>query len=463
MATISTYTKEELRKVVISKGRSGGGGGSGGGGTTPDVEVVTPKGKDGQENNEPKPPKSGKEGQEGQDGQGKDGTPGQDGQGKNGKNGESKPYDNTQAKTKEQIEKEAQDLIDALNNNATPNKSCGSTNKRDEAQKGQDQTIDDIINQKEARDRLLEAIKNAEDKGQYSPVTSSGRGTGTKGQESTGGADVVVVPRKRVPRWFKEIKDFASREYEREYYKSGVDWLYTQTFESIVFKDKPKVAVPQKFIYVLVDVSGSMTWSVKTDGTSLLENLLSFLPLLAEQYKGEVWFFSDGIVEFKDGTLGILKLEDYKDADALKQAELYQKIKSARGFGGGTTFDTELQAMQYDREGNTEKQKSLYNKASGKSAKSGKKKKYGDKAHQASIIIFSDADFGRVNIEYKDQEGKYIRNGMPPSTILVTDARGKRSFQSNYAADLKDKEKRVSVIDFMQGDEDLYNDYESRA
>lgn len=478
----------DFKKVVFGKQQKSSGSGGGNAQTVaPDVEIYDPfaeegkdeeegqdgdkqagdgkekgdegqQGKEGEGKGEGKEGKEGEEGSEGKEGAGKDGKEGKEGDEKDGKKGKSKgsgggekgkvgqSESDMSGLSQEQIQKGAEELLDKLNKaNNLPVSPCGSNAKRNDKQKNETPEERDKIEQQAeiTRKQIEEIIQKASAEGHKHIFSGAARGTGGKGEYNGPQGDAIPM-RMRKPEFLKKIMSFASKEFEKEYYKKGTDWFYTQGYGgNILFKGKPKIAVPQKFIYIMVDVSGSMFGNFDGTGKSLLEYLLGYLPVIAEDFKGQVWWISDGLIEFKDGSPGITLLSDYKNMSVEKQSAYFRKIKDARGSGGGTTFAVELQAVQDLREGKINRVvkdalKGTWLKMIGKPQK-----------HMASIIMLTDSfiDEPRTRYEWK---GKTVTGNLPPSTIVMTDTEGCRYIRKQFPKDFRDKELRIECYDITE-------------
>lgn len=402
------------------------------------------EGKDGQEG-DGKDGK-GKKGEEGKDGEG-EGEEGAEGKGKSGKGGKGgKGGGDPDSLTQEQLEKEAQELLEVLNkSNNLPTTPCGGNKKRNDKNQSDDPIERDKQEQEAAiaRKQIEEILQKAAEEGHTHIFRPASRGTGGKGVEGAPKGDIVPI-KMRKPEFLKKIKDFASKEFEKEYYKKGTDWFYTQAYGDILFKDKPKISVPQKFLYLMVDVSGSMFWGSGFDGKSLLEHLIGYLPVIAEDFKGQVWWISDGLITFADGSPGITLLSDYKGMSAADQSAYFKKVQNAKGSGGGTTFGVELQAIQDLREGKIDP---LVKKALGKKLNIviGKASK-----HMAAIIMLTDSEIDDAHIKY-NWKGTDIVGGLPPSTVVMTDTHGCEYIKDMYPEDFKNKELRIECYDVTEG------------
>lgn len=477
---MAEYLKEELKKVVLVQKQQGGGSGSGSGGggnqseAKPDVEMYdvgdgeeeeqqqgqdegegegsgegqggeekeSKEGeekdgeeKEGAEGGEGKDEKEGAE-KEGADGKGKEGKDGKDGKkGKGQKGGKGKGEGqgddqgsgggDTSAMSREQIDQKAKELLDEMEAyNNLPVKPCGSTAKRDEKDKQSDesqaskQTKEEIM-----REKIKEIMEMAAEDGEGAhPLLNGPRSRGTGKGHGHGGGDAIPI-RMRRPDFLDKMKDFADKEYEKEYYRKGTDWFYSQAYSDILFKDRPKVSVPQKYIYLMVDVSGSMFGDFGGTGKSLLEHLIGYLPVIADEYKGEVWWVSDGIITI-DGGPGKTQLSMYKEMNEYEQSKYFKKIQEAEGTGGGTTFNVELQAVQDLRE---------------------------KEGHLASIIMLTDSYIDDVRVRYK-LDGKEVIGNLPPSTIVMTDTQGCAYLKDKFKKDFDNDALRIECYDITEND-----------
>jgi hypothetical protein len=209
------------------------------------------------------------------------------------------------------------------------------------------------------------------------------------------------------------MKQFAESEYEKQYYKKGTDWVWSGSGmfnDSVFFKDRPKVSVPKKSLYLLVDVSGSMFGDFDGRGNSLLDHLVGYLPVIAKDFSGQVWWMSNGILHWQKGTGYNLdpsidgkeaksELSLFKGMDAAKASMYLRQVKGARGAGGGTTFNHELQLIQALRE----KEK-----------------------NNAPIICLTDGEIDNVITRYSWPVGSKdkVDGKLPPNTYFMTDPNG---------------------------------------
>ncbi len=156
-------------------------------------------------------------------------------------------------------------------------------------------------------------------------------------------------------------------------------------------------------------------------GKSLLEHLIGYLPTIAEDFKGEVWWLSDGIIMI-DGQPGITPLSFFQDKNPYELAEFYEIIKDAEGTGGGTTFNVELQVIQNMRE---------------------------EQGHMAPIICLTDGFIDSVKTTYL-WEDEIITGGLPPNTIMMSDPQGISYLRSMFKKDFADPEKRIEYYDVTE-------------
>jgi hypothetical protein len=286
---------------------------------------------------------------------------------------------------------------------------CGSVDPRENKQaKEVEKDKDTFIEQEKfTRERLKAALDEEAANGKDHPLRGgtggSGRGSGKGGGGGPRG-EVIIIP-KRKPDFLRKMKQFAEKEYEKEYYKKGTDWFYTQGYGDIMFKDRPKVSIPKKSVYILIDVSGSMDSSVDREtGESLLEYMIGYLPVIAETFSGEVWFISGGILHwnknskyYKAGSSNEIrvKLSDYKGKTGIQMSEYYHDvINNTDEAGGGTTFNEEFQALIQIR----------------------KKEK-----HNSPIIALTDGEIDNVVTEYEwpVRSNKMIEGKFPPNTYIM--------------------------------------------
>ncbi len=459
---------KDLKKVVFAKSSKGGDEkGSPNQDVPPDVEIETiPSGdeegdeekkeKEGEGDNKEGKEKDGGEKSKGNgEGEKKEGTEkegegdgegdgegqgdGEKGEGKGKGSGESKEGGSGEGDpstmSREQIEKKAQELLDKLKSYDQKASACGSSNERDN-KKGNTGESDLVRAQKEQliREQILQAIDEANAAGAEHPLrqsgSSRGEGKGSGGPQGT----IITIPMKK-PEFLKRLREFAKKEFEKKYYKKGTDWMYSQAYNDIFFKDRPKVAFPKKAVFIVVDVSGSMFGDFDGTGKSLIEHLIGYLPTIAgEGFAGEVWWASDGIVHWSDEFItnkktgkkepapAITPVKFFKDKTPFELARFYERVKKASGTGGGTTFSVEFQTIQDLRE--IEK-------------------------HMIPIICLTDGYIDTVKTKYT-WDGKVITAGLPPNTIMMTDPSGKAYLKEMYNEDFTDKSKRIELYDVTE-------------
>lgn len=444
MAIQNTYDIETLKKVIVSK-KSEGGGGGGESGPTPDVETITPDDEEGKgEEGKGEKGKGEGKGEEGK-GEGKEEGKG-DGKGQGQGQGQGQGGDSGQNADLEEVLKRAEDLLNTINSNTTGKNSCGSSKPRQEKNANSTEDYDERVEKSRQRiDDIYKAIEEAEKSGVPNPYGTKGRGSG--GEKTASDVPYVPLPlEKPRPAFLDEITDFAERGYTREYTKKGTDWLYSEAFDyDVFFKDRPKVATPGKWMFLMVDCSGSMTSDFQGDGKSLFEHLIAYLPEIAKEFNGSVWWVSDGMIYFREdsytglsspdaitveeydksdskkrtkGYLGITDLEVFKDVNREDRAKIYKDVTSAYGFGGGTTFATELQTAINIRE---------------------------KEGHDAAIVILTDSFIDSPNLEYT-WNGEKVRGKLPPNTIIMTNTAG-RDYLEDYFKEELESDKKIEVYD----------------
>jgi hypothetical protein len=145
-------------------------------------------------------------------------------------------------------------------------------------------------------------------------------------------------------------------------------------------------------------------------GNSLLDHLVGYLPVIAKDFSGQVWWMSNGILHWQKGTGYNLdpsidgkeaksELSLFKGMDAAKASMYLRQVKGARGAGGGTTFNHELQLIQALRE----KEK-----------------------NNAPIICLTDGEIDNVITRYSWPVGSKdkVDGKLPPNTYFMTDPNG---------------------------------------
>lgn len=460
---MSVYTKEQLKKIIFSTATKGKGKGSKQ--EVPDDVMVVQK--ESPEEEEEKT--DGEDGEdEGQDGT--DGTPGEPekGEGKGEGEGKGSSKADQKAKDYDQIMKKAQEFEDTLRGTDPESHNCGSdrirSDKKDEEKEKNPDEYNEEVNY--ITERIRTIMEEAEESsGKESPILPRKGKAGKGGKGSIGATDNLVPIPMRRPEFLDMMKDFAEKEYEKERTKKDTDWLYTQSYDNITFKDRPKVSIPKKAVYILVDVSGSMFGDFDGTGTSLLEHLIGYLPTIAEDFEGEVWWMSSGILEWKEGskctleigeseithtvvnadgstetisvpemkpgTPAINNLAFFRDKDSVELSNFFNCVTSAKGSGQGTVFDAELQNIQTFRreaEGNN-----------------------------APIICLTDGIVDPIYVKYiypMDSENM-VEGRLPPNTIFMTDLPGILYMQENgYSEDPSegyfDYEKNIQYFDITE-------------
>ena len=451
------YKEDDVSIVVLQKPSSGGGGK--GGSPAPENVIVEEVGEPEESPESPESPeKPGKDG-EGKDGEGKDGE-GKDGEGKGeGKPGDGKGGKSGQAKDIEQILKRVRDAIEDMKAVDPTHCSCGSVNERE---KKKDKAISegkdkDVISEKEKikRQEIIDAFEEAARNGNPLPSdpVSRSRGEGKGGSAPKGNLIPMQV---RPPEFLEKMQDFAKSEYRKVRTKKDTDWLYTQAYDNITFKDRPKVSVPRKAIYILVDVSGSMFSDFDGRGNSLLDHLVGYLPVMAEEFVGQVWWMSDGILhwsrkpkEMSDekwneknakgeytSREAITELSVFKDMDAYDATMYLKEVQDAEGAGSGTTFNHELQLIQALRE---------------------------EGKNNAPIICLTDSVIDTVITRYtwpvgSDDENDKVDGKLPPNTYFMTDPNGISYMKSRGYVEDEDPipdyfnyEKNIQYYDVTEG------------
>jgi hypothetical protein len=384
------------------------------------------------------------EDKEGEDKEGKEGKEGKPGKkGKPGKNGsKANPLKENQ-KDIESIKKQAQDLSDIMKQVDTEHTSCGSRTKSDDKQKEfSDKSPDEFeFDEEYMRERIMKIIEKASEEGSDHPFVQGFGGRGTGGKDSAGAptGEAIFVPMRK-PEFLEKMKDFAKREYKKKYFKKGTDWFNTQYYGQ-QFKDRPKVSVRKKSIYIMVDVSGSMFGDFGNTGRSLLEHIIGYLPTIAEEdFVGEVWWISDGILKWQkgngfkleegeEGKPAITPLSFFKDKNDVELSMYFKKVQGAKGSGGGTTFNVELQLVQDIRE---------------------------KELHNAPIIVLTDGIIDSVKTQYTFPEGSgnKITGKLPPNTYFMTDPGGIKYMKNYYSDDARegyfDYDKNIQYYDITE-------------
>ncbi len=469
MPTPVKYDIDELKKVVVIDSSeqededqdedSSSQGGGAGGQSAPDVEIVdiadegdeSDNGDQEEDGNgdegggkKGKGKKKGadKKGSEGGDDEGEGEGDEQEGAGgdKKGKSGKGSKGKPSQSKGGgggssgppqdiDDIIKKSEDLLKEIEDNRTGKHSCGSDQRRQEKQvtSGSPEDADRRRDKyREAIDKIQEKIQEAEERGiPNNPYGGYARGEGKEGAPSEYTPLPMEKPR---PAFLDEIMDFAEKGYQKDYTKKGTDWLYSEAFDyDVFFKDRPKVAVPGKWLFLMVDCSGSMLGDFDGNGKSLLEHLVAYLPTIARDFEGEIWWVSDGIITFPDGELGRQDLSQFRNADIYDLQKLYDNVVSSKNFGGGTTFAVELQAAVKIRE---------------------------EEGHDAAIVLLTDSYIDSVQTKYI-WKGEHVTGQLPPNTVIMTNTAGKKYMDDNYRADME-SDKKIEIYDITEDGEYSY-------
>ena len=335
----------------------------------------------------------------------------------------------------EKIQKQAEELLNKIKGVDETHQQCGSVGKRDEKQ-NKEGVDKDVFNEQEkfTRERIKAIMDEEAASGKDHPLRDTGGYNRGEGKEGGGGprGEIIVIPTRK-PDFLRKMKQFAEKEYEKQYYKKGTDWLYTQSYENVVFKDRPKVALPKKSLYILIDVSGSMSSNVDRTGQTILEYVIGYLPTIAADFVGEVWWMSDGILRWSDGPdkgkPAISQLSDFKGKSGYDMTKFYTRVENAKGSGGGTVFNVEFQAIQKIRE----KEK-----------------------HNAPIIAFTDGYIDTVAIKYEWPLGSknMITGKLPPNTYMMCFKDGVNYLKGYYSEDVKEGyfsfEKNIQYYDLSE-------------
>ena len=358
------------------------------------------------------------EGEEGEDGQGKSKGKGKGkpGEGEGEEEGEDGDGDGEAAdvsdKDIDKIKKQAEELRERIKAYDPYHQECGSVDKRSEKQ-NKEGVDKDTFNEQEKfnRERIQAIIDEAIASGKDHPLRSGGSGRGEgRGSSAAPKGELITIPMRR-PEFLRKMKQFAESEYEKQYYKKGTDWLYTQAYGDIVFKDRPKVSLPRKSVYILVDVSGSMFGDFDGSGKSLLEHLIGYLPTIAEDFVGEVWWMSSGILIWETGPdkgkEARTPLSFFKGKKGVELTKFYQQVLDAEGAGHGTVFNVEFQAIQDIRE---------------------------EEGHNAPIIALTDGyiDYSAIEYAWPLGSNNRIKGKLPPNTYMMTDPSGIRHLKEYY-------------------------------
>lgn len=400
----------EVQKVVLIKTKTSTGGG-GGGVNQPipkDVRIESLGEDEGDEEKDQENGEGQKEGEKGEKGEG-------EGEGQGQGNGSS---ESGTKKDIESIQKQAEELLNKIRSVDESHQQCGSVEKR--INKQNKEGVDkDTFNEQEkfTRERIKAIMDEEAASGKEHPMRNTGGYNRGEGEGSGGPRGEVIVIPARKPDFLRKMKQFAEKEYEKQYYKKGTDWLYTQSYENVIFKDRPKVALPKKSVYIIVDVSGSMDSRVDSSGQSILEYVIGYLPTIAADFVGEVWWVSSGILRWSDGPdkgkPAISPLSSFKGKSGADMTKFYKRVENAQGAGGGTTFNVEFQTIQKIRE---------------------------KEGHNAPILALTDAYIDDTIVKYEWPIGSktIITGKLPPNTYMMCFEDGVDYLKNNYGEDQRE-------------------------
>lgn len=423
---ISIRKINEVQKVVLSKTKkSSGGKGDVNKPIPKDVRIESLDEDEGDEDEKDKKDGEGQEKGEGQkkeevgekgEGEKGEGEKG-DGEGEGQGQGGSGSSESGTKKDIESIQKQAEELLNRIRSVDEKHQQCGSVEKR--INKQNKEGIDkDIFNEQEkfTRERIKAIMDEEAASGKEHPMRNTGGYNRGEGEGSGGPRGEVIVIPARKPDFLRKMKQFAEKEYEKQYYKKGTDWLYTQSYENVIFKDRPKVALPKKSVYIIVDVSGSMDSRVDSSGQSILEYVIGYLPTIAADFVGEVWWVSSGILRWSDGAdkgkPAISPLSSFKGKSGSDMTKFYKRVQNAKGAGGGTTF-VEFQTIQKIRE---------------------------KEGHNAPILALTDAYIDDTIVKYEWPIGSktIITGKLPPNTYMMCFEDGVDYLKNNYGEDQRE-------------------------
>jgi hypothetical protein len=432
---ISIRKINEVQKVVLTKTKKSSGGGGGVNQPIPKDVRIESLGEDEGDEEKDKDKKDGQEkggqkkeevGEKGEKGEGEKGEKGEKGEGEGEGEGEGQGQGqgsgSSESGTKkdiESIQKQAEELLNKIRSVDEKHQQCGSIEKR--INKQNKEGVDkDTFNEQEkfTRERIKAIMDEEAASGKEHPMRNTGGYNRGEGDGGGGGprGEVIVIPARK-PDFLRKMKQFAEKEYEKQYYKKGTDWLYTQSYENVIFKDRPKVALPKKSVYIIVDVSGSMDSRVDSSGQSILEYVIGYLPTIAADFVGEVWWVSSGILRWSDGPdkgkPAISPLSSFKGKSGSDMTKFYKRVQNAKGAGGGTTFNVEFQTIQKIRE---------------------------KEGHNAPILALTDAYIDDTIVKYEWPVGSktIITGKLPPNTYMMCFEDGVDYLKNNYGEDQRE-------------------------
>lgn len=312
----------------------------------------------------------------------------------------------TEEVSDEQLRKEAEELYDSLQNAHQSKKGCGSPEKGKEKQ-GE---LDDYATS-EAQSAIDE-IENAinENAPKDHPFNTGGMGGEKRvGKKQKADTNILIAPAKRVPKWMRYVQTFAKKTFVKKKMRGGFDVIWSEEL-SIPIKDKPKMPRREKYIYVLADVSGSMIGG-SDYADSLIGRLVAVLPSIAQEFDGEVWWCSAGIMYDHDGNMSKTPLKEFKKADGKKINEIITKDATVfSDFGGGSSHDIPYVDFTIFREKeNTD----------------------------AAVIVFTDGAQSTEKI-------------MPNNCVIVTNTRNVATISKQYAQFYNDPKYNFHVVSYEE-------------
>tara|TARA_R110000787_G_scaffold11722_3_gene38415 strand:+ start:13145 stop:14149 length:1005 start_codon:yes stop_codon:yes gene_type:complete len=134
------------------------------------------------------------------------------------------------------------------------------------------------------------------------------------------------------PQWLKDLKSEVKGYFVKKKSRKGYDW--EEMVKGRISKAKEKITKEYNALYVFIDTSGSMQWNTDDNGVPLLKLFSSYLPVIAEKYKGEVWQTTSARYGDPDPIKLRTKLSDFKYNSLLPPTE-----KQFDTIGGmGTNF-----------------------------------------------------------------------------------------------------------------------------
>jgi hypothetical protein len=162
-------------------------------------------------------------------------------------------------------------------------------------------------------------------------VPSRSRDLADRGEGGTDKHRVRLIPLE-FPQWLDDIKSTVKGYFVKKKARKGYDW--EEMVKGRIAKAKEKITKEYSALYVFIDTSGSMQFNTDENGVPLLKLFSSYLPVIAEKYRGEVWQTTHAHYGDPDPIKLRTKLSDFTHNNLLAPTE---KQFDTIG-GGGTDF-----------------------------------------------------------------------------------------------------------------------------